>query len=651
MRARTVNITLGVVAAAVATGGWLTLRTPVTTVAAPLTATVSVGSITQTVSASGSVEAQEQSTVDFTSSGTITEIAVEVGQKVSTGDTLARIDPTNARNSYQIAQDNLVAATARLSTLNAGLTGNERVQLSLQTDQAKASVDAAIANFESTKATIDLNAQSLQIAIDQAEASLAATQAQLEASKTTYQASVDQASASLETEKAALANSYADLTQAKLDLEKYAPVRDAAQVKYDQLKASLASLKSEQSVCQKIGGAAWITANGTVCRDVGDQVTDMTNQVADATQALADAKANVTTATNASTSAENAVTSGKAKVTSATNAFNNALNSQKSNLLRDAQTLTTAQNQVNTARNNQRTNQLKDFQSLSTAQRQIDSAKTSLRSTQAGNAVKLAPAKASDVASARAQVTSARQAVIEAQKVLEETTLKAPTNGIVGSISKSVGDASSSSSSASAGGGSGNNAAGSVSSGFITLTDLDSLRIKTGFGEVDAAKIAADQTATITFDALPGQTFNGTVTSIDTASTIVSNVVTYYAYISIEDATDSIKPGMSATVEVTTLSKENILTVSAAAIQNGRRATLLKDGVQSRAVVEIGIQGSGLAEVVSGLADGDVVVIPTASATGLAGAARTAGAGGGFGGGAGGGLGGGAGGLGRGLGG
>ncbi len=650
MRARTVNLTLGVVAAAVATGGWLTLRTPTTKVAAPLTATVSVGNITQTVSASGSVEAQEQSTVDFTSSGTITEIAVKLGQKVSAGDTLARIDLTNARNSYQIAQDNLVAATARLSTLNAGLTGNERVQLSLQTEQANAAVDAAVANLENTKATIDLNAQTLQIALDQAQASLAATQAQLEVSKSTYQASVDQASASLETEKAALSDSYGDLSKAKLDLETFTPVRDIAQINYDQLKITLAALKSEQTVCQKIGGAGWVTAKGTVCRDIGDQVTDMTNQFTDATQALTDAKANVTSATNAATSAENAITSGKAKVTSATNALNNALNSQKSNLLRDAQTLSSAQNQVNTARNNQRTNQLKDAQSLSTAQRQIDSARTSLRSTQAGNAVKLAPAKTADVASARAQVTTAKQAVTAAQKVLDETTLKAPTNGIVGSISKSVGDLSSSSSSSS-GGGSGNNAASSASSGFITLTDLDSLRIKTGFGEVDAAKIAADQTATITFDALPGQTFNGTVTSIDTASTIVSNVVTYYAYISIDNPTDSIKPGMSATVEVTTLSKENILTVSAAAIQNGRRATLLKDGVQSRAVVEIGIQGSGLAEVVSGLAEGDVVVIPTVSATGVAGAARTAGAGGGFGGGAGGGFGGGAGGLGRGLGG
>jgi macrolide-specific efflux system membrane fusion protein len=76
---------------------------------------VSQGTVSQTVSASGSVASAATANASFTTSGTVTEVDVKVGDVVTKGQTLAKVDPTAAQAALNTAKANLTAAQAALT--------------------------------------------------------------------------------------------------------------------------------------------------------------------------------------------------------------------------------------------------------------------------------------------------------------------------------------------------------------------------------------------------------------------------------------------------------------------------------------------------------------------------------------------------------
>jgi multidrug efflux pump subunit AcrA (membrane-fusion protein) len=170
--------------------------------------------------------------------------------------------------------------------------------------------------------------------------------------------------------------------------------------------------------------------------------------------------------------------------------------------------------------------------------------------------------------------------------------------------------------------------------------------VKVGFPEADAGKVAAGQPVDLSIDSLTGQRLTGTVTEIDTTSTVVSNVVTYNAIVSFDSVPAAVKPGMTASVSVITASKDNVVSVPSAAISTSggqSTVTVLNAGKDETRPVVTGLKGDGTTEIASGLNDGDQVVmsvgVVSTSANRTTGTqTRTGtlgGAGGGFGGGGG----------------
>src|SRR5581483_2321504 len=225
------------------------------------------------------------------------------------------------------------------------------------------------------------------------------------------------------------------------------------------------------------------------------------------------------------------------------------------------------------------------------------------------------------VAQALAGVHSAQLAVTNAQKTLDATTLRAPQAGTISAVNYAVGQtvggggnsaaASGSSSGSGSGAGSGSGSSGS-SSAFATLLDLDHMVIKVGFAEADAGKIAVGQPVTISIDSLTGQALTGTVSEIDTVSTVVSNVVTYNSIIAFDSAPATVKPGMTANVTVITASKDNVIEVPSAAISTSggqSTVTVRVNGRDQVTPVQTGLKGDGTTEIISGLNEGDQVVM------------------------------------------
>ena len=109
MLAAVVLVTAGAVG-----GWWWSSRAAASPTAAATTSTqlvaASLGTVKQTVSASGTVEPADTSTASFTSSGTVTSVDVEVGDTVTKGQVLATIDDADLEDAVTLAAASVTAA-------------------------------------------------------------------------------------------------------------------------------------------------------------------------------------------------------------------------------------------------------------------------------------------------------------------------------------------------------------------------------------------------------------------------------------------------------------------------------------------------------------------------------------------------------------
>ena len=149
-----INAGLALVLVVVAAGSVFAVNSsPATTTTSP-TATVARGTVTKTVSASGNLSAKTTVGVDFSGSGgTVTEIDVKVGDAVTAGQALAKVDDTSARLSLASAEASLLAAKAQQSTTTEGLTSQEKARNQAQVRSAQVSVTNASTSVKQAQAT------------------------------------------------------------------------------------------------------------------------------------------------------------------------------------------------------------------------------------------------------------------------------------------------------------------------------------------------------------------------------------------------------------------------------------------------------------------------------------------------------------------
>jgi len=124
--------------------------------------------------------------------------------------------------------------------------------------------------------------------------------------------------------------------------------------------------------------------------------------------------------------------------------------------------------------------------------------------------------------------------------------------------------------------------------------------------------VAVGQSAQVTMEAT-GKSIEATVTSVDTIETVTNNVVEYGVTVTLAEH-KGIKLGQSTQVVITTGSKGQVLRVSSSALttvgDNTTATVQHDDGTTSVVPVTTGLEGDGFTEVLDGLADGDVVVLP-----------------------------------------
>ena len=201
-------------------------------------------------------------------------------------------------------------------------------------------------------------------------------------------------------------------------------------------------------------------------------------------------------------------------------------------------------------------------------------------------------------------IAAAQAAVDAAQASLDHAQLLAPFSGTITEVDVKTGDLVSSGESA------------------FRIDDLASIYVDLQISEVDLASLKVGQQATLEFDAIPDNTYQGEVTEIGMIGSVSQGVVNYPVTVRVTNADENIRPGMTASVTIITDQANDVLLVPNKAIHtsNGQKTvTVLFEGQQITVPVTVGLTNDSTSEVTSDqLQEGDVVLISgttTASTT------------------------------------
>ena len=214
---------------------------------------------------------------------------------------------------------------------------------------------------------------------------------------------------------------------------------------------------------------------------------------------------------------------------------------------------------------------------------------------------------------AQEQVKVAQQAVARARTNLGYATIYSPIDGVV--ISKEVEE--------------GQTVAASFSTPtmFTIAKDLTDMRVIANVDEADIGGVKEGQRVSFTVDAFPDDTFNGSVTQVRQKATTTNNVVTYEVVISAPNGDLKLKPGLTANVTIFTMERNGVVSVPSKALRftpepqvigkmykikdtvGKPKLWKLQDKVFTAVTVQTGITDGTHTEILSGVNEGDEIVV------------------------------------------
>ena len=111
---------------------------------------------------------------------------------------------------------------------------------------------------------------------------------------------------------------------------------------------------------------------------------------------------------------------------------------------------------------------------------------------------------------------------------------------------------------------------------FTIAQDLSKMQVEADVDEADVGNVQPGQRVAFTVDAFTDEVFNGIVTQLRLNPTVTSNVVTYTVVIKADNPDLKLLPGLTATVTIYTYENNDVLTLSARAINFEPDKELLK---------------------------------------------------------------------------
>ena len=534
------------------------------------TATASVSDLTLGVSATGQVEPRVQAELAFaTSVGRVAEVLVVAGDIVRTGDALIQLDNRQTTAARDAAVASLAIAQADLLAVREGATP-------AQIAEAEAQIRAAQGNLIQTQGrTTTADIVAAQAAVEESRANLAKIEAgPRNDERVRAVAALDQARADLDRQRSALSSAK---EQARLNVEARANVVRNAQTTFSTAYWDLEHVREKESDPRTLRPLT--TA----------QEQDFQNTFERARLALVDAEAALAQAQKEYATAQQNELSGlqsaEARVATTQADLDRLLAGAEADALAAARArLARAQ---------------ADLASLTGAESSgaVDTQVANLEAAEARLAQLTADPRASSLARAEAAVTLAQSQLTQAQIQLDDTTLRAPFDGMIATVNVSPGE--------------------NISTQTpVVLIDVSRYLIKVTVDEVDIARVSPGQSVDVLIDAL-GTTLPGRVLRLEPLPQGDSAVTAYRVTVEIDPNDSMLRPGMTASTTIIADRREGAVSVPVAAVRTRDGQSFVElvttgsDGnrlIEERAVT-VGLRTGEQVEIVSGLAAGDEVVV------------------------------------------
>jgi len=213
-----------------------------------------------------------------------------------------------------------------------------------------------------------------------------------------------------------------------------------------------------------------------------------------------------------------------------------------------------------------------------------------------------AKAKQASCTAARSEIAQSHSRIDVAQAGLRRMVLRAPFDGIVADISGELGEYATPS------------PPGIPTPPAIDLIDDRCMFVSAPIDEVDAASIKAGQVSRITLDAIKGKSFAGKVKRV---APYVLELEKQARTVEVEvefiepPTAENLLIGYSADVEIVHASHEKVLRIPTQTLLEGKRVLLYRttDGVLEERVVATGLANWEYTEIISGLNEGEQIVM------------------------------------------
>ena len=145
---------------------------------------------------------------------------------------------------------------------------------------------------------------------------------------------------------------------------------------------------------------------------------------------------------------------------------------------------------------------------------------------------------------------------------------------------------------------------------IFVITAMTPLQATLDVPERELARLANDQPVAVTMDALPDQTYAGFIQRI--SPVVDAGSGTFRVTVEVNDETGRLRPGMFGRFQVIYDERESVLLapVAAVTIEDGRASVYVveQDEAHQREI-EVGYRNNGKYEVLSGLTEGDRVIV------------------------------------------
>ncbi len=591
---------------------------------------VETWSIRTVVKATGKIYPVQESTISFAKQGTVTKVYKKVWDSVKKDDVIAEIDARSAYMDLKNAEISLSNAQNKYSELvNGGLEAEKLKSANTLSDS-----EAQLALLEKQYANLLTERDN---AIKNAETTITSLQTSLEIAKWELEyveknISTDTTANNLEKD---VSNAYTNIEQIYQLLPDYLKqikdsslIEDKTNPKYGDLGAKDNGIKASIEYLY--------TTASTQKTEFESSFTALKQNTTSVTQLLATltkAKTILATLNNLSTlivaeyrASNESIYIPNTLITSTVSemqALSSTLSSKLSGVtstiatlkgygddeiqeLSDKNTLLSKKAAVKTVQNNL----TKSEQELSTAktsyeakilsaQQGITSARNSIKINQINHSTTVGIGAKSELTSASNSVQSAKLSLEKTRLALKEYQIIANFDGIISDIPWVIGDTA------------------STNEG-ISIQNTNAYEIDVSLDQADVVKVKAWMPVNITLDAYADLVLTGSVSSVSSTPTESSSVISYTAKIFLGNVEKEIFSQMSATVEIVTTERNNILMISSSATKSEKWKTYVEvlngmwpNATATKTEVELGVSDNGKIEVLSWLTLGQRLKLST----------------------------------------